>query len=80
LPRSGEPGKREVVRRHTSRSRPTWIGGGVHETRTASDHHTVEDAVMASEIEQLPDLAGYLKIASQAHWQNVRLVLPEGAQ
>ena len=28
---------------------------------------------MASEIEQLPDLAGYLKIASQPSWRKVIL-------
>jgi hypothetical protein len=28
----------------------------VRESWTTSDHHTTEDAVMASEIEQLPDL------------------------
>ena len=26
---------------------------------------------MASEIEQLPDLTGFLKLASQPHWQRV---------
>ena len=31
--------------------------------------HTTEDAVMASEIEQLPDLVGFLKVASQPHWR-----------
>jgi hypothetical protein len=29
---------------------------------------------MASEIEQLPDLSGYLKLASQPHWKRVNLV------
>jgi hypothetical protein len=29
------------------------------------DHQTPEDAVVASEIEQLPELTGFLKIASQ---------------
>jgi len=69
-------GKREVVRRHISRSRPTAIGRGAHETQTTSDHHTVEDAVMASQIEQLPDLSGFLKIASTPYWQSVRIEFP----
>jgi type IV secretory pathway TraG/TraD family ATPase VirD4 len=69
-------GKREVVRRHISHSRPTSLGGSARETRTTSDHHTTEDAVMASEIEQLPDLTGFLKIASQPQWRRVRLNLP----
>jgi hypothetical protein len=29
---------------------------------------TSEDAVMASEIEQLPDISGYLKLASCPQW------------
>jgi hypothetical protein len=40
----------------------------------ASDHHTIEDAVMASEIEQLLDLTGFLKVASQPQWRRVQLV------
>jgi len=31
---------------------------------------------MASEIEQLPDLSGFLKIASTPYWQSVRIELP----
>jgi hypothetical protein len=40
---------------------------------TTSAHHVTELAVMASEIEQLPDLEGYLKFASQPQWLHVRL-------
>jgi len=32
---------------------------------------------MDSQIEQLPDLTGYLKFASVAHWQQVTLAAPE---
>jgi hypothetical protein len=38
---------------------------------TSSEHHVTEDAVMASEIEQLPDLQGYLKLASRPEWRRV---------
>ena len=38
-----------------------------------SEHYSVEPAVMASQIEQLPDLAGYLKYASDPQWHRVRL-------
>jgi hypothetical protein len=31
---------------------------------------------MASEIEQLPDLTGFLKIASQPHWRRVKFERP----
>jgi len=73
-------GKREIIRQHTSRSRPTRLGGSVHETQTTSDHRTLEDAVMASEIEQLPDLAGFLKIASQPHWRCVQIAHPASSR
>ena len=37
---------------------------------------------MASEIEQLPDLSGFLKLASQPQWRRITLVPPtaEGDQ
>jgi hypothetical protein len=31
---------------------------------------------MASEIEQLPDLAGFLKVATSPEWQRVRFERP----
>jgi len=34
-----------------------------------------EDAVMVSEIEQLPDLTGFLKLASLPEWRRVVLEL-----
>jgi hypothetical protein len=45
--------------------------GSQHDTETRSDHYVTEDAVMASEIEQLPDLAGFLKVASRPEWRRV---------
>ena len=33
-----------------------------------------EDAVMASEIKQLPDLAGFLKVASRPEWWHVKIL------
>ena len=36
------------------------------------EQHQVEDAVMASEIEALPDRAGFVKFASSAAWNFVR--------
>jgi hypothetical protein len=35
---------------------------------------------MASEIEQLPDLAGYLKLASRPQWMQVALARPTPAR
>ena len=37
-----------------------------------SEHLSIEPAVMGSEIEQLPDLSGYLKLASRPQWLRVR--------
>lgn len=69
-------GQREVIRENVSRSRS---GGFIHEPRNTvsrSLQHVTEAAVLASEIEQLPDLTGYLKFASHADWRRVRLERP----
>jgi len=63
-------GEREVLRTTVSRSRRyTEITGSI----TRSEHFTVEPAVLPSQIEQLPDLVGYLKCASDPEWHRVRL-------
>jgi len=63
-------GDREVLRTSVSRShRSAHIGT----TTTHAEHLALESAVMASEIEQLPDLAGYLKLASRSEWLRVEL-------
>lgn len=63
-------GQREML--HTTLSR-TRAPGAWRSSTTTSQHLKVESAVMASEIERLPDLAGFLKLASVADWQFVRL-------
>jgi Type IV secretion-system coupling protein DNA-binding domain len=63
-------GQREVRRTSSSHSRRvTELFGST----TRSEHVNIEPAVMDSEIEQLPDLCGYLKFASQREWLGVRL-------
>jgi Type IV secretion-system coupling protein DNA-binding domain len=63
-------GEREVTRVTTSRSRrATELLSSI----TRAEHPGVELAVMGSEIEQLPDLSGYLKLASRPEWRRVRL-------
>jgi type IV secretory pathway TraG/TraD family ATPase VirD4 len=67
-------GEREVLREQTTKSR----GGGFilasnHRSVSTSMHHVTESAVLASEIEQLPDLRGFLKFASQPEWKRVSL-------
>jgi type IV secretory pathway TraG/TraD family ATPase VirD4 len=63
-------GEREVLRTNVSRSRRvTELFGSI----THSQHLSTESAVLPSEVEQLPDLAGYLKYASDPTWRQVRL-------
>ena len=63
-------GEREVMHTTISKSRRcTEFFGSV----TRSEHLSVEPAVLPSQIEQLPDLAGFLKYASDPQWQRVRL-------
>jgi type IV secretory pathway TraG/TraD family ATPase VirD4 len=66
-------GDREVIRAHETRSRRP---GEWRSSRSFSSQHVTEAAVLPSEIEQLPDLAGYLKVASSPIWQ--RISMPPG--
>jgi type IV secretory pathway TraG/TraD family ATPase VirD4 len=66
-------GDREIVRVHESRSHRN---SEFATSTTVSEQHVTEAAVMASEIEQLPDLHGYLKLASAAEWRRVHLARP----
>ncbi|HEV7986419.1 MAG TPA: type IV secretion system DNA-binding domain-containing protein [Steroidobacteraceae bacterium] len=63
-------GQREVLRSTHSRSRRAdeFLG-----SVTSGEHFSIEPAVMDSEIEQLPDLAGYLKFASEDRWRRIDL-------
>jgi hypothetical protein len=63
-------GQREVTQTTVSRSRrpSEWLS-----STTRSEHRSIEPAVLDSEIEQLPDLAGYLKIASAPQWNRIEL-------
>jgi type IV secretory pathway TraG/TraD family ATPase VirD4 len=63
-------GQREVVRTTISRSQQPgrWLS-----TVSQSESRSVEPAVMASEIERLPDLSGYLHLASIPDWMRVTL-------
>jgi type IV secretory pathway TraG/TraD family ATPase VirD4 len=63
-------GDREVRRVSFSHSRRPgeWWG-----SQTRSEHLHLEHAVLPSQIEQLPDLVGYLKHASDPRWLRVRL-------
>lgn len=68
-------GRRQVRRQqHSTTKQSGHLFEGSH---TVSEQIITEDAVMASEIEQLPDLRGFLKLASQPQWRRVTLRAPE---
>jgi type IV secretory pathway TraG/TraD family ATPase VirD4 len=70
-------GEREVVRQQRSRGRDTQglfsKAGGFRRSTHVNEQYATESAVMASELEQLPDLSGYLKVASSPAWLKVAL-------
>ena len=61
--------------RHESRYRRA---GSWEFSRTLSEQHVLENAVLPSEVEQLPDFSGYLKLAASSSWQRVQIPLPRG--
>ncbi|MGH8143894.1 MAG: type IV secretion system DNA-binding domain-containing protein [Steroidobacteraceae bacterium] len=63
-------GQREII--YTQRS-STRVPGKWRPSVTASEQLRSEPAVLASQIERLPDLAGFLKLASVPDWQSVTL-------
>jgi type IV secretory pathway TraG/TraD family ATPase VirD4 len=73
-------GDREVLRRQFSRGsdRESALSArGGRRSRSVSEQHVTEPAVMPSELEQLPDLCGYLKCASSRRWLKVAFVNKE---
>jgi len=69
-------GEREVVRRQTSRAhdRESWLAlRGARRSTSVTRQQIVEAAVLPAEIEQLPDLAGYLRTAASPVWLRVSL-------
>jgi type IV secretory pathway TraG/TraD family ATPase VirD4 len=67
-------GDREILRRQVSRGSDREaalsIRGG-RRSRSITEQHATEPAVMPSELEKLPDLCGYLKTASSPRWLKV---------
>jgi hypothetical protein len=69
-------GEREVLRRHTSRSADRdgrFASGGARRSRSVSEQAVTEAAVLAAQIECLPDFSGYLKTAASSAWLRVRV-------
>jgi hypothetical protein len=72
-------GEREVIRRQRSRGRDRdglFGARGTRRSSQVSEQQVIESAVLASELEQLPDLAGYFKSASSHSWTRIGLRAP----
>jgi Type IV secretion-system coupling protein DNA-binding domain len=67
-------GDREILRRQISRGsdrESAFSARGARRSRSMTEQHATEPAVMPSELEQLPDLCGYFKSASSPGWLKV---------
>ncbi len=67
-------GEREILRRQVSRGsdrEAVFSARGSRRSKSTSEQHVTEAAVMPSQIEQLPDLSGYFKGASSRAWLRV---------
>jgi type IV secretory pathway TraG/TraD family ATPase VirD4 len=76
-------GDREIVRRQLSRGsdRESAVSSrGARRSRSVTEQHAMEIAVMPSELEQLPDLCGYLKAASSPQWLKVAFQPPRNGR
>jgi type IV secretory pathway TraG/TraD family ATPase VirD4 len=72
-------GEREVIRRQRSRGRDRdglFGARGTRRSSQVSEQQVIESAVLPSELEQLPDLAGYFKSASSRDWARIGLRVP----
>jgi hypothetical protein len=72
-------GEREVSRRQTSRGHDRdglFASRGARRSTQVNEQRVIESAVLASELEQLADLSGYLKTASSRGWVRVGLRYP----
>jgi type IV secretory pathway TraG/TraD family ATPase VirD4 len=76
-------GDREIVRRQLSRGSDREIAmssRGARRSRSITEQHAMEIAVMPSELEQLADLSGYLKAASSPQWLKVAFQPPRNGR
>ena len=67
-------GEREILRTQVARhlDHAGLFGrSGARRSRNTSEQHVTESAVLASQIEQLPDLEGYFKRANADHWVKI---------
>jgi hypothetical protein len=61
------------VRQQVTQTRSGGFFTKPHRSVSRSTQHATEFAVLVSQIEQLPDLEGYLKLASAPVWRRVKL-------
>ena len=66
-------GEREIIRKQVTRNRNAGWFDKPHSSVSRSDQHFTELAVLASQIEQLPDLTGCLKLASRPDWLKIQM-------
>jgi type IV secretory pathway TraG/TraD family ATPase VirD4 len=74
-------GEREILRKQVSHGRDreaAFSSRAIRRSRNTSEQHITEAAVLPSQIEQLPDLCGYLKCASSGTWLKVRITPDRG--
>ena len=67
-------GEREVIRRQIARGRDRpglFAARDARRSTNVSEQHVLESAVLAAQLEQLPDLTGYLKTAASPCWLRV---------
>ena len=60
-----------------SKTRRSGFFTDPHHSVSRGEQHVTEVAVLPAEIEQLPDLSGYLKFASSPAWLRVKLSQPQ---
>ncbi len=63
-------GEREIARDEMTHSRTH--GKHASRTHTTHIHQQTEKAILPSEVMQLPDCTGYLKVSTHPHWMRVR--------
>jgi type IV secretory pathway TraG/TraD family ATPase VirD4 len=75
-------GDREILRIQRSRGGDrdgVLLARGGRRSHSFTEQHSTEPAVLSSELEQLPDLCGYLKSASSSRWLKVNFGGRRGA-
>jgi len=64
-------GEHEIVRQQITDNRIGGFFETPHRSVSRSEQHAIDSAVLASQVEQLPDLSGYLEFASLLTWRRV---------